>query len=182
MAKKSDYSLFVNFFFNSLKIWLIIIFRLSLFTIHYYFGSLFTIHYKKGPLFTNHYTPSRPSYMYQWQNQHALPLVHGWILAPLGPWRWQEKLLCSFVGITIKVTCSTTYTANLMLVECAIASHAKVWTCQFWWKFYQELTVTMVQVQREQHCQLKVNIMSNRKKVMLPKHAPLNSHLADYDL
>ena len=26
------------------------------------------------------------------------------------------------------------------------ASHAEVWTCQFWWKFYQELTVTMVQV------------------------------------
>ena len=35
---------------------------------------------------------------------------------------------------------------NLMLVQCVIASHAKVWTCQFWWKFYQELTVTMVQV------------------------------------
>ena len=26
------------------------------------------------------------------------------------------------------------------------SSHAKVWTWQFWWKFYQELTVTMVQV------------------------------------
>ena len=36
--------------------------------------------------------------------------------------------------------------ANLMLVQCVIASHAEVWTCQFWWKFYQELTVTMVQV------------------------------------
>ena len=33
-----------------------------------------------------------------------------------------------------------------MLVQCVIASHAEVWTCQFWWKFYQELTVTMVQV------------------------------------
>ena len=31
-----------------------------------------------------------------------------------------------------------------MLVQCVIASHAEVWTCQFWWKFYQELTVTMV--------------------------------------
>ena len=26
------------------------------------------------------------------------------------------------------------------------ASHAEVWTFQFGWKFYQELTVTMVQV------------------------------------
>ena len=33
-----------------------------------------------------------------------------------------------------------------MLVQCVIARHAEVWTCQFWWKFYQELTVTMVQV------------------------------------
>ena len=38
------------------------------------------------------------------------------------------------------------YMANLMLVQCVIASHAEVWTCQFWWKLYQELTVTMVQV------------------------------------
>ena len=35
---------------------------------------------------------------------------------------------------------------NLMLVQCVIVSHAEVRTCQFWWKFYQELTVTMVQV------------------------------------
>ena len=35
--------------------------------------------------------------------------------------------------------------ANLMMVQCVIASHAEVWACQFWWKFYQELTVTMVQ-------------------------------------
>ena len=36
--------------------------------------------------------------------------------------------------------------ANLILVQCVIASHAEVWTCQFWRKFYRELTVTMVQV------------------------------------
>ena len=36
--------------------------------------------------------------------------------------------------------------ANLMLVQCIIASHAEVWTCQVWWKFYQELTASMVQV------------------------------------
>ena len=34
--------------------------------------------------------------------------------------------------------------ANLILVQRVIASHAEVWTCQFWWKFYQELTETMV--------------------------------------
>ena len=47
-------------------------------------------------------------------------------------------------GITIKVMCSTTM-ANLMLVNCVIASHVEVSSCQFWWKFYQELTETMVQ-------------------------------------
>ena len=36
--------------------------------------------------------------------------------------------------------------------------------------------------QKEQLCQLKVNIMSNRKKVMLTKDAPLSSHLAVYVL
>ena len=36
--------------------------------------------------------------------------------------------------------------ANLMWVHCVIASHAEVETCQFWWKFYQEFTVTIVQV------------------------------------
>ena len=38
------------------------------------------------------------------------------------------------------------YSANLLLVQCAIARHAEVKTCQFWWEFYQELTVTMVHV------------------------------------
>ena len=49
--------------------------------------------------------------------------------------------------------------ANLMLVQRVIASHAEVWTCQFWWKFYQKLTMTMVQVPegmavstQAQHC------------------------------
>ena len=35
--------------------------------------------------------------------------------------------------------------ANLMLVQYVIASHAEVWTSQFWWKFHLELTETMVQ-------------------------------------
>ena len=72
--------------------------------------------------------------------------------------------------------------ANPMLVQCVIASHAEVWTCQFWWKFYQELTVTMVHVPEGLQCQLKTNIMSNRKKVMLTKDAPLSSYLAVSDL
>ena len=50
-------------------------------------------------------------------------------------------MLCSY-GINIVQH----YMANLMFVQCVIASHAEVWTCQFWWKFYQELRVTMVQV------------------------------------
>ena len=51
-------------------------------------------------------------------------------------------MLCSY-GININVMCSTTWP---ILVQCVIASHGEVWTCQFWWKFYQELTLTMVQV------------------------------------
>ena len=49
MEKKSDYSLFINFFFNSLKKNRIIHYILGL-HIHYslFFGSLFTIYYKKG--------------------------------------------------------------------------------------------------------------------------------------
>ena len=73
------------------------------------------------------------------------------------------------------------YTANIMLVECAIARHAEVWTCQFWWEFYQELTVTMVHVPEGKIVSFKVNIMSNIK-VMLTKDAPLSSHQADYVL
>ena len=42
----------------------------------------------------------------QWQNQHALPLVPGWILVPSEPWRWQEKLLCSVVALPSKL-CAT---------------------------------------------------------------------------
>ena len=71
--------------------------------------------------------------------------------------------------------------ANLMLVQCVIASHAEVWTCQFCSKFYQELTVTMVQVQEGTAVSTQVNIMSNRK-VILTKDALLSSHLADYVL
>ena len=72
------------------------------------------------------------------------------------------------------------YMANLMLVQCVFASHAEVWTCQFGWELYQELTVTKVRSQKEQQCQLKVNILSQRKKVMLTKASPLSSHMDNY--
>ena len=66
-------------------------------------------------------------YMYQWQNQHALPLVPGWIMVPSDPGRWQEKLLSSVVyGITIKYMCSSTYMSNLILVQCVLANLAEV--------------------------------------------------------
>ena len=64
--------------------------------------------------------------------------------------------------------------ANLMLVQCVIASHAEVWTCQFLVEILSGVeTVTMVQVLEGRQCQLMVNIMSSRKKVMLTNDAPL---------
>ena len=77
--------------------------------------------------------------MYQWQNQQVLPFVPG------SRWRWQEKLLCSVVW-HYHQSYVQNYMVNLMLVQCVIASHAEVWTFQFWWKFYQELSVTMLRV------------------------------------
>ena len=46
-------------------------------------------------------------YMYQWQSQHALLLVPGWILVPSDPWRWQEKLLFSVVMALPSKLCAT---------------------------------------------------------------------------
>ena len=57
----------------------------------------------------------------------------------------KEKLLCSVVW-HYHQSYVQHYMTNLMLFQCVIAIHAEVWTCQFWWKFYQEWTVTMVQV------------------------------------
>ena len=70
--------------------------------------------------------------------------------------------------------------ANLILVQWVIASHVKVWTCQFWWEFYQELTVTMVQVPEGMAVSTQGQHISNRKTVMLNKDSPLSSHLTDY--
>ena len=43
------------------------------------------------------------------QNQHALPLVPGWILVPSDPWSWQERLLCSVVRALPSKLCSALY-------------------------------------------------------------------------
>ena len=82
--------------------------------------------------------------MYHWQNQHTLPLVSGWILVPSDHWRWQEKLLCSVVW-HYHQSYVQHYITHLMLVQCVIANHVEVLTCQFWRKFYQAMIVTMVQ-------------------------------------
>ena len=52
-----------------------------------------------------------------------------------------HSVTCIFLYVYL-----TKFKLNLMLVQYVIASHAEVWTCQFGWEFYQELTVTMVQV------------------------------------
>ena len=74
------------------------------------------------------------------------------------------------------------YIANLMLVQCVIAIHAEVWTFQFGWKFYQKLTVAMVQVPEGTAVSTQGQHYVQYKKVMMTKDAPLSSHLADYIL
>ena len=70
--------------------------------------------------------------------------------------------------------------AKLMLVQCVIASHAEVWT--------SVLVEILTGVDSDhgtgprRNGSVKVNIMSNRKKAMLTKDAPLSSHLAVYVL
>ena len=69
---------------------------------------------------------------------------------------WLNTCSVRSLKVTWKAICSVVwhyhqsyvqhYMANLMLVQCVITSHAEVWTCQFWWEFYKELTVTIVQV------------------------------------
>ena len=72
--------------------------------------------------------------------------------------------------------------ANLLLIQCVITIHADVWTCQFWWKFYQELTVTMVQVPEGMVVSTQYQHYVQYITVMLTKDAPLSSHPADYIL
>ena len=106
-------------------------------------------------------------YMYQWQNKHPLPLVPGWIHAPSDPWMWQEKLLCSVVTALTSTLCAALHGQSNVGSMC---------DCKPCWSL--EIlsgveTVTMVQVPEGRQCQPKVNIMSNRKKVVLTEDAPL---------
>ena len=48
MAKKSEYSIFINFFFNSITNRIIHYFSGPQYSLFFFFGSLFTSHYKKG--------------------------------------------------------------------------------------------------------------------------------------
>ena len=121
--------------------------------------------------------------MHQWQNQHALPLVPGWILVPSDPWRWQEKLLCSVITVLTSMLCAALHGQSNVGSMCDCKP---CWSLDLsvlfggnsigsWqWLWYRS--------QKERQCQLKVNIMSNRKKAMLTKDAPLSSHLAVYVL
>ena len=52
-------------------------------------------------------------------------------------------MLCS---MTLQSKLCAAQHSQSNVLQCVIASHAEVWNCQFWWEFYQELTVTMVQV------------------------------------
>ena len=67
---------------------------------------------------------------------------------------------------------------NLMLVQCVIASHGEVWTCQFWLEFYQSLTVAMVQVPERAAVSTQGQPYVKYKEV-LTKDSPLSSHPAD---
>ena len=87
-------------------------------------------------------------YMYQWQNQHALPLVPGWILVPPDPWRWQEELLCSVVMALQSKLCAALHDQSYVGSMCD-CKPCRSFTYQFWGKFYQELTVTIVGSEKE---------------------------------
>ena len=116
-------------------------------------------------------------------NQLALPLVPGWILVPSDPWRWQKKLLCSVVTALISTICAA------LLGQSNVGSMCDCKPC---WSLDLSGLVEILsgvdsdhawyRSQKERQCQLKVNSMSNRKKVMLTKDAPLSSHLAVYVL
>ena len=87
-------------------------------------------------------------------------------------------MLCGY-GININVMCSTTWPVGSMC-DCkrcrnfGLVSFGGNSIRSWQWPWYRS--------QKERQCQLRVNIMSNRKKVMLTKDAPLNSHLAVYIL
>ena len=72
--------------------------------------------------------------------------------------------------------------ANLVLFQCVIASHAEVLDLSVWVQILSGVDSDHGTGPRRNGSFNKVNIMSNRKKVMLTKNTPLSSHLADYVL
>ena len=81
MAKKSGYSLFINFFFNLLKkIGLFIIFRPSIFTIHYFLAHYSLFIMKKGhySLIIIPHLDSHVTYWYQFftRCEGLVPIFH----------------------------------------------------------------------------------------------------------
>ena len=78
------------------------------------------------------------------------------------------KLLCSVVW-HYHQSYMQHYIANQMKVQCVIASHSEVMTCQFGRNSIRSWQWPWYRSQKTQMCQLKVNIMSNRKKPMLTK-------------
>ena len=88
-------------------------------------------------------------------------------------------MLCSY-GISINVMCSTTLPIKCWfnvwlqaMLKFELVSFCGNSIRSWQWPWYRS--------QKERQCQLKVNIMSNRK-VMLTKDTPLSSHLAVYVL
>ena len=69
--------------------------------------------------------------------------------------------------------------ANPLLAQCVLQEMQKFGLVSFGGNASRSWQWPWYSSQTEQQCQLKVNIMSNRK-VMLTKDAPLSSHLADY--
>ena len=84
-------------------------------------------------------------------------------------------MLCSY-SININVM------ANLMLVNVWLQAMLKFGLVSFGGNSIRSCQWPWYRAQKERHCQLKVNLMSNRKKVMLTKDAPSSSHLAVYVL
>ena len=122
-------------------------------------------------------------YMYQWQNQHALLLVPGWILVPSDPWRWQEKLLYSVVMALTSTLCAALHGQSNVGSMC---------DCKPCWSLDLSVLVEILSGVVSDHGTGRkrngsVNSRSTLcpmegKKVMLTKDTPLSSHLAVYVL
>ena len=148
MAKKSDYSLFINFF-NSLKKGLFINFKALIIHFSLFFCSLFTIHYKKGPLFTNHYTPSRPSSMLK--AEYILVFVNSfingyvWFVSAHLSTNRSKMSFCDLCSLHLGgVGPAYGYAFSLNSFSWTIGQNSKLFHTNFlniWYSFYQNCTI-----------------------------------------